>query len=372
MTANKSSQALTLAAAFVLAPATALANPNLDAMQWIQRISQAAQKLNYSGTFVYLQQGGLPQTSRITHMIEGGVERERLEMLEGAPVVVVRTNDEVKSYFPDSKTVLIEKRRAKATFPALAAMPAGALGSTQGAAPAGAPASLPGAGPGVVPSAAQSAQLPVDFSSNYNVRKWDTQRIAGLDCQVLLLEPKDGLRYTHKLWADMHSGLLLKAQSFNEKGEMVEQIGFTQIEIGGIIEKYQAKFVKRDGGPGWRTATAQVWDASLVESGWKIDPALPGFRKISEMKRSRDDGVEIGQVVFSDGLTSVSVFVEPARAGVKTREGVSTHGAVNVYRRTLGDHLVTVLGEAPVACVTRIAKSIDFRPVAAAPARSIP
>ena len=372
MTVNKSSRALTLAAVLALASAAALANPNLDAIQWIQRISQAAHKLNYSGTFIYLQQGGLPQTSRITHMMEGGVERERLEMLEGAAVVVVRTNDEVKSYLPDSKTVLIEKRRAKATFPALAAMAAATQGSTPVSTQGAIPAALPGAAQIAVQSGTQSAQLPVDFSANYTVRKWDTQRIAGLDCQVLLLEPKDGLRYTHKLWADMNSGLLLKAQSFNEKGEVVEQIGFTQIEIGGVIEKYQAKFSRRDGGPGWRTATAQVWDANLVESGWKIDPALPGFRKISEMKRSRDDGVEVGQVVFSDGLTSVSVFVEAARAGVKTREGLSSHGAVSVYRRTLGDQLVTVLGEAPAACVTRIAKSVEFRPVAVAPARAVP
>ena len=66
-----------------------------------------------SGSFVYLQQGGQPQTSRITHLVEGGVEKERLEMLEGAPVVVVRSNDEVKTYLPDSKTILIEKRRPK-------------------------------------------------------------------------------------------------------------------------------------------------------------------------------------------------------------------------------------------------------------------
>ena len=354
MTANKSARGLGLAVACTLLSAVALANPNLDALQWVQRISQAAQKLNYSGTFVYLQQGGQPQTSRITHMIDGGVERERLEMLEGLPLVVVRTNDEVKSYLPDSKTVLIEKRRGKATFPALAAAPA----TTSAPVPA------------VPPGAVQA--VPLHFFENYTVRKWDNQRIAGLDCQVLLLEPKDGLRYTHKLWADMNTGLLLKAQAFNEKGEVVEQIGFTQIEIGGIIEKYQVKFSQRDGGRDWRVATAQVRDASLAESGWKIDPALPGFRKISEMKRSRDDGGEVGQVVFSDGLTSVSVFVEPLRGGVKIREGVSTHGAVSVYRRALGDQIVTVLGEAPAACVTRIARAVEFRPVPTASMRPAP
>lgn len=333
-----------------LVSAAALAAPTLDAMEWIQRISQAAQKLNYSGTFVYLQQGGQPQTSRITHIVEGGVEKERLEMLEGSPVVVIRTNDEVRSYLPDSKTVLVEKRRAKASFPALGANPP--------AAAAGA------AGPALLPT--------INFSENYTVRKWDTQRIAGLDCQVLLLEPRDGMRYTHKLWADVNSGLLLKAQSFNEKGDVVEQIGFTQVEIGGVVEKYQAKLAKRDGGRDWRVANAQVWEASLAESGWKIESTVPGFRKISEMKRGLGGGGEVGQVVFSDGLSSVSVFVEAAPAGAKAREGIATQGAMNIYRRSVGDHLITVLGEAPPACVTRIAKSIEFKPVSAISSRAAP
>ena len=331
------------------ASAAVLANPNLDAMQWLQKVQQAAQKLNYSGSFVYLQQGGQPQTSRITHLVEGGVEKERLEMLEGAPVVVVRTNDEVKTYLPDSKTILIEKRRPKPGFPALVA-PQLPINHTAGT------AAMPG--------------LPVinpltSIAEQYNVRKWDNQRIAGLDCQVLLLEPKDSLRYTHKLWADMNTGLLLKAQAFNEKSEVVEQIAFTQVEIGGIVEKYQAKFNQRDGGRDWRTASAQVWDAKLAEAGWKIDPVLPGFRKVSEMRRGMADGSAVGQVVFSDGLSSVSVFVEPARDGVRVREGVTTQGAVNIYRRKVADQLVTVLGEAPPACVTRIAKSVEFKAVSA-------
>lgn len=341
MTANK----LVLALASAVVSAAALANPNLDAIQWLQKISLAAQKLNYSGTFVYLQQGGQPQTSRITHVLDGGVERERLETMDGAPVIVVRSNDEVRSYHADTKTVLVEKRRAKATFPALAA--------TSAATQAG----------------SQSGLVPSSFSENYVVRKWDIQRIAGLECQVLLLEPKDGLRYTHKLWADMNTGLLLKAQAFNEKGDVVEQIGFTQVEIGGAPDKYLSKLAKREGGRDWRVANAQVWEASLADAGWKIEPSLPGFRKISEMKRGLVDGGEVGQVVFSDGLTSVSVFVEPARSGVKTKEGISAQGAVNVYRRAVADHVITVLGEAPPACVTRIAKAIEFRPAQASSVR---
>ncbi len=364
----------------VLASAT-FANPNLDAMQWLERIGHAAQKLNYTGTFVYLQQGGQPQTSRITHMVEGSSERERLEMLEGAAVVVVRVNDEVRSFFPDSKTVLVEKRRSQPGFPALGIepQPAASASTAGGTAVAGtssamaamAAASGVGQGHGNAGPAATGIGA-AKFADNYTVRKWDTQRVAGLDCQVLLLEPKDGLRYGHKLWADMNTGLLLKAQMFNEKGDVVEQIGFTQVEIGGIVEKYQARFARRDGGRDWRVAGAQVSDANLAEAGWKIDAAIPGFRKISEMKRSRSDGAELGQVVFSDGLSSVSVFVEPARPGVKVRDGATVHGAANVYRRLIADHVVTVLGEAPAACVTRIARAIEFKPVAATTKRNEP
>ena len=367
-----------IGAIFVVLATAAWANPNLDALHWLERISQAAQKLNYTGTFVYLQQGGQPQTSRITHMIDGGGERERLEMLEGAPVVVVRVNDEVRSFFPDTKTVLIEKRRSRPGFPALGVEPLLVPSSSSGSAAAqiaiGSAVGGPGQGglPAPVPHAATGGLSAAKLAENYTVRKWDTQRIAGLECQVLLLEPKDGLRYGHKLWADMTTGLLLKAQMFNEKGDVVEQIGFTQVEIGGVIEKYHSRFARRDGGRDWRVASAQVLDANLAEAGWKIEAAIPGFRKISEMKRSRGDGVELGQVVFSDGLSSVSVFVEPVRPGVKARDGAAVHGAANVYRRTLGDHVVTVLGEAPAACVTRIARAIEFKPAAATARRNEP
>lgn len=367
-----------IGAMFAVLATAAWANPNLDALQWLERISQAAQKLNYTGTFVYLQQGGQPQTSRITHMIDGGGERERLEMLEGAPVVVVRNNDEVRSFFPDTKTVLIEKRRSRPGFPALGVEPLLVPSSSAGPAAApvaiGSAAGAPGQGgvPATAPHAATRGFSAARFAENYTVRKWDTQRIAGLECQVLLLEPKDGLRYGHKLWADMTTGLLLKAQMFNEKGDVVEQIGFTQVEIGGTIEKYHSRFARRDGGRDWRVASAQVLDANFAEAGWKIEAAIPGFRKISEMKRSRGDGVEWGQVVFSDGLSSVSVFVEPARPGVKVRDGATVHGAANVYRRTLGDHVVTVLGEAPAACVSRIARAIEFKPAAVTAKRSEP
>jgi sigma-E factor negative regulatory protein RseB len=322
-------RSLALATLLSLYSAALLANSNPDALQWLTRIQQSAQKLNYSGTVVYLQQGGQPQTSRITHVVDAGGEHERVEWLDGAPVVVVRNNDEVRSYVPDTKTVLIEKRRNKSSFPAL-------LGT-----------------------------LPSSIAEQYNVRDWDQQRVAGLDCQVLLLESKDGLRYAHKLWADKNSGLLLKAQVFNEKGDVVEQTVFTQVEIGGGPERYQSLLAKRDGGRDWHVATQQVTEANFAEAGWTIDMPMPGFRKLLELKSGMGEGgSEVGQIVYSDGLAAVSVFLEPMKDGANAAEGLSSKGAINMFRRKVGSNVVTVLGEAPAACVTRIGKAVQFKAVA--------
>ena len=321
-------RSLALAACLAVHSISALADANAEALQWLMRIQQSAQKLNYSGTFVYLQQGGQPLTSRVTHVADATGEHERLEMLDGAPVVIVRNNEEVRSYIPDTRTVLVETRRNKTSFPALLTAPAASI------------------------------------AEYYNVRNWDQQRVAGLDCQVLLLEPKDGLRYSRKLWADKATGLLLKAQSFNEKGDVVEQIAFTQVEIGGGAEHYHALLAKRDGGRDWRTTNQPITDVHFADAGWKIEVPLPGFRKLLEMKRGMGEGGgEVGQIVFSDGLASVSVFLEPVRDGAKPAEGLSSQGAVNIYRRKVGNSVVTVLGEAPPACVARIGKAVQFTAV---------
>lgn len=297
-----------------------------DAMAWLHRAQQAAQRLNYSGTVVYMHLGGQPHTSRITHVIENGNERERLDILDGAPLTIFRANEEVRSYSPDTKTVLVERRSGRGGFPALLTDPGAAI------------------------------------EAQYDVRKAEVARVAGLDCQVLVLESRDRMRYAHRLWVEVSTGLLLKAQMINERGEVAEQIAFSQVEIGGSPEKYASRLSRPKGGKEWRTATSGVTPARFADAGWLIENPLPGFRKVLELKRGLG-AMEVGQVVFSDGLASVSVFIEPLR-GATASEGMSSQGAVNVIRRRMGDHLVTVLGEAPPACISRFAQAIEFKPVA--------
>ncbi|MDB5840873.1 MAG: rseB [Herminiimonas sp.] len=302
-----------------------------DAQLWLKRIQSAAQKLNYSGTFVY-QQGNLVRTSRITHLLDGKNEIEKLEVLDGQSREYIRNNDEIICYVPESRTLLVEKRGTKDIFPAILAV------------------------------------NPSELAEQYDIRKGETGRVAGFDSQSLLLEPKDRLRYGYKLWAERHTGLLLRAQTINDRGEAVEQITFTQLSIGNI-DRNQVKpsFANTRG---WRVENAVMHQIDL--SGWSVKGVPPGFRKIREMRRILSDVSappqangqpverEVSQIVFSDGLAAISVFIEP---GTKSRtEGSVQQGAMNIVGKRQGEFWLTIIGEVPSNAIQQVANSIEFKP----------
>jgi len=312
---------------FLVSPATLLAETpatSTDGIAWLQKIATAAHQLNYSGTFIY-QYGSHVETSRIVHAVDSSGEHEKLEILNGLPREIVRNNDEVQCFLPSTKTVKVEKRIQRKPFPAL---------------------------------------LPEELNSlneSYLIKLGDRERIAGFDCQTLLLEPKDGLRYGHRFWAESNSGLLLKASMLDEKNEVVEQMEFTQLNIGGPIDQEMLKPKYPVKTAGWHYDLSQQPEPISTESGWEIRNPLAGFKKILEAKRIiSGKSTPISHIVYSDGLAAVSIFIEPLASGDKPRKGVSKRGALNIYARPLDDYQVTVLGEVPMMTVMELGNSVYF------------
>lgn len=311
------SLAFLLCALLTVAPARAD-----DALGLLQKIAQGARQLTYSGTFVY-RSGQRVDTSRIVHSQRNGMEVERIEALDGSPREVLRAGNEVKCFFPDEKLLIIENRPGQRGFPAL--LPTG-LGS-----------------------------LP----EYYTIRSGDMARVAGIASRVVRLEPRDPMRYGHELWMDDASGLLLKANLIGERGETLESFAFTQVTIGGALERgaLDPRF------QGDRVKVQQVRTTELKgdELGWVFRNSLPGFRKLHAVKRqSAADQPEGLHLVFSDGLASISVFIEPGGPPGEA-DTLATMGPVNVYRRQVGDHRVVVMGEVPVLAVKRLGDGIERR-----------
>jgi sigma-E factor negative regulatory protein RseB len=295
-----------------------------DAMQWLLRAAAAARSMNYVGTIVY-QIGTHVESSRIAHIIDGGRQFEKLTNLDGPARELIRTRGEVRCYYPDAKLVRVEPRTFRNVFPSL------------------------------------SGEQRDTLSRYYDFEVVGDDRVSGRPAEVVVFRPRDGLRYGHRFWSDSETGLLLKARVVNEAGAGVEQFAFTDIKLGIPADPALVAPSWPVTPPDWRVIEGTPHDLAVEDTGWVVTRVPPGFSKIMEGYRKlhgRPDPV--AHLVYSDGLVSVSVFVEPA-ASARAPAGLVHQGGLNVYSVRRGDHLVTVMGETPGATVRQIANSVEHR-----------
>ena len=317
-----------------------------DDLNWLKTMAFAAHQTNYSGTFVY-QYGGHVETSRITHIVDRDGEHGRLESLDGPRREIVRHNDEVWCDMGSGK-VKVALRQGGREFPAL----------------------LP-------------EQLTL-LNNNYLIKPAEEMRLAGFHAHAIVFQPKDNLRYTHKMWADSVSGLLLKSEVLDERGGVIEQYTFTQLSIGGDIDRtwitanpsatgLHANIVQdpsltnktmheddspHDGDPHLAHNIPKL-AASPIVSGWRVDALPEGFKKIAELRRQlRGRDAPVIQMVFSDGLAGISVFIEKSDSDEDDHSGLSSQGLIQIYSKLVDDQLITVVGEVPPRTVMQVADSV--------------
>lgn len=294
-----------------------------EALSWLQRAAQSARMANYAGTFVHTN-GERTQTFRITHMNVAGEEHERVEPLDGPPHEIVRKNEDMYCYFPDAKTVRLDRRITARFFPSI----------------------LPAS--------------PETVAANYDVKLGKKERVLGFDCQWVKIEPKDSLRFAQRLCAETNTGLVLRAKTLNDQRQVIELYTFTDLKIGvpkgDVKSSFEAR-VKQ-----WTTDKVPRDEARGTETEWAVVPPA-GFQKVTELKRTMPGRARpVSQIVLSDGLANVSVFVEANGAPQRTAETSTEDGTTTFFVRPMGDHLVTVLGEVPLATAQQVGRSVARRP----------
>ncbi|MDR0703065.1 MAG: MucB/RseB C-terminal domain-containing protein [Azoarcus sp.] len=296
----------------------AVGNPLDEPLAWLDRIAQASQRLNYVGTFSY-QTGRRLETSRIVHRYADGEESERLEVLDGSPREVVRKGGEVRCLLPAQRTVIISRVGVRGGFPG------------------------------------RLMQSYAGLAGNYNVRLGEAGRIAAHEARKVVLEPRDGLRFGHVLWAEAHSGLLLKSQVLDANGGVVEQFVFSDVRIGGDVgdELLTAQAEPRED---WSVIDMGDGGAARADDDRRIDDPLPGFALVSKVHHHNGGTV---QMVFSDGLAAISVFIESAETGAEARGGFPGGGAVHAFERIVDGKRITVLGEVPPRAAQQAAEAMD-------------
>jgi sigma-E factor negative regulatory protein RseB len=186
-------------------------------------------------------------------------------------------------------------------------------------------------------------------------------RVGGRPVQVVVFDPRDGLRYGHRFWSDRATGLLLRASVLNERGESIEQFSFSDLTMNARIEPAMVQPSWPSVPSDWQVLESVSGDVVSQDTDWVVTRVPPGFAKIMEgYRKLRGRRERIAHIVLSDGLVSVSVFVEPGIASTAPA-GPMQKGGLNVYRVRLDDHLITVMGETPGATVRQIAHSVAHR-----------
>lgn len=310
------------------------AGENEDVWNTLQKAALAARSLSYEGIFVY-QAGAQVKSVQITHIFDGKNEYSRNLVLDGSPREVLSQGGDLVIYNPHNEKIIIEKRRGQNMFPAV---------------------------------------LPVNLDSikdNYGLRMGPLERVAGRPAKILYLEPKDGLRYSYKFWIDTEYGLLLKSVMYNKRSDVLESISFNQISLLNTVELDWFK-PKIDHNKKYEMEDEQIVVAdSNVHDNWEVKGLPAGYRKVEQVvRRVHGKPYPVTHVVFSDGLASVSLFIESAPKTVKTPEiklkhkpkaMLTTAGSTSFYACMNSDHLVTVVGEVPEATVVQIGNAIIFK-----------
>ena len=310
----------------LLIAASAWADGNSDALQWLHRVAMSARSLSYGGTFVY-QCGTRTESSRISHIVDGDSDMEHIEMLDGSPREVVRIGDEVKTWLPETRRLVIERGSVQPRFPAV--LPAGLS----------------------------------ELTDYYTIRRGAPDRVAGFEAQPILLEPRDNYRFRRQLWIDRKTGLLLKAETFSENGQLRESSAFTELHVGAAIDRdaIKARFNRQDNT--WRVQDVRSQGTGSDNGLWEIRAVLPGFRQVaSVIRQSQPNLPEGSQLVFSDGLAAISIFFEPFKAdSPQPAVGQFTMGALNVYKRNIGKYLIVLMGDVPGHALKKFGDGIKAR-----------
>jgi sigma-E factor negative regulatory protein RseB len=306
-----------------------------DPREWLERMNKALATRNYDGTFFHIS-GGRVETMRIVHRVRSGRVTERLQSLDGSGREFVRANDELTCYLPDQHTVLVEPRQDRGPF----------LGS------------LP--------------QFDATVSDFYRIEALPDTHILGRPTRVIAVNPKDQFRFGYRLWLDEKTAMPLKTQLCDSRGQVIEQIFFARLDMPESIPDSDLAPTVHTDGMRWVRQGASVENGSAALAAYRASELPPGFRlTVQGAQTLGDASAPASHLVYSDGLATVSVFVEqsssdsgavavPDSQAQPPMQGLARVGSGYAFSTVVQGHQVTAVGEVPAQTVEFIAHSVKI------------
>lgn len=296
-------------------------------VQWIERMHRAPCAKPYAGTFVVLSAAGPMASSRIWQACDGQQQMEQVEVLSGTPRVIFRRNDEVRTFWPQTRVVRMDRREAAGLFPRVPAVDGASIAQFYAAKPLG------------------------------------QERVAGLVAEVVWFKPLDGLRFGYRLWSEKDTGLVVKLQTLAADGRVLEQSAFSELDLNAPVRADQLSRLM-DATAGYKVVAPAVVKTTAKDEGWSLRQPVAGFVPVSCHKRAlsaTDDAQGVLQCLYSDGLASVSLFMEAFDAQRHPAQPqISSMGATQLLAQKISpDVWLTVVGEVPMHTLRLFAGQLE-------------
>jgi sigma-E factor negative regulatory protein RseB len=295
-----------------------------DLQKLLSKMNQTLERGNYEGIFVFMHNNSV-ETMSIVHGYSDNGIREKLVSLTGDAREVIRDQDVLTCIWPRDKLVVIETASANH----------------------GLPSSLP-------------TNLN-ELAFHYKLIEVGQARIAGHDCTIIRFEPLDELRYGHELCLESNHGMVLESKTIDKSGTTIENMMFTSFRMRkSVPEKlFQPSVHLND--YTWKTASVELNGELQPDQAWKIKELPPGFSLQSVSRRLMSaSNNPVQQMVITDGLASVSVFISKIDDPKSGYKGAHKQGVINAYARDLNQHQITVVGEVPEGTVKMIGSSVIY------------
>lgn len=311
-----------------LAPAASPPARERSISEWLLRMHEASRRRAYIGTLV-VSSGGNMASARVWHVCDGQQQMERVESLTGTPRSTFRRNDEVITFSPQSGVAVAEKREALGLFPNLL----------------------------------KSVDAAID--QHYSASAQGSERVAGFEADIVQLVPRDKLRFGYLIWSEKRTGLVVKLQTLDAQGRVLEQVAFSELQLDAPVsmEKLSRMMGNTEG---YKLETPAMVKTTPAAEGWRLAQEVPGFRAMSCYRRPSAKGADAVQWVFSDGLASVSVFIESYDPRRHAHEGLQALGATHaLVRRVMAGGAswwLTIVGEVPAQTLQVFSQGLERTP----------
>jgi sigma-E factor negative regulatory protein RseB len=295
-----------------------------EARAWLERMQESLATRNYEGQFVHMQAQRSAQMRIIHRVDKAGKVTERLVSLDGSGREYIGDESQVICYLPDRRQVLVQKRVNDTLIAA-------------------------------VPSYSE------ELETLYSIERGPATRALTRKTQVILIRPRDQFRYGYQLWLDYETAMPLKSQLYDPAGRVIERVQFSEINFRDRIPAEALKPAVTGEGYVWLKPDAQQPQLANrnVAPGWNAIRLPAGFRLTTyRVQFIAGSNAAVRHLVYSDGLATVSVFIEPRSAQTEAMHGFARVGSASAFSVALGGNQVTAVGEVPAKTVQTIAEGV--------------